>query len=129
MLQYFEVTLCWRARRERPGRDRDAGGRLTQQERQQIALGLAEDLAYAEIARRLDRPTSTITREVMRNGGPTAYRPTWPTAPPNAAPTGAGRPRPGAAAGPRRPTDATPRPCASTRRCSPPSLCKRACPR
>ncbi|MFC8454834.1 helix-turn-helix domain-containing protein [Kitasatospora sp. NPDC057223] len=50
------------------------GGRLTQQERQQIALGLADGLAYAEVARRLDRPTSTITREVMRNGGPTAYR-------------------------------------------------------
>ncbi|PWI06274.1 MarR family transcriptional regulator [Streptomyces sp. NWU339] len=50
------------------------GGRLTQQERQQIALGLADGVAYAEIARRLDRPTSTITREVMRNGGPTAYR-------------------------------------------------------
>ncbi|MEU8795853.1 MULTISPECIES: helix-turn-helix domain-containing protein [unclassified Streptomyces] len=50
------------------------GGRLTQQERQQIALGLADGLAYAEIARRLDRPTSTITREVMRNGGPTSYR-------------------------------------------------------
>jgi DNA-binding transcriptional regulator GbsR (MarR family) len=51
-----------------------AGGRLTQQERQRIALGLADGLAYAEIARRLDRPTSTITREVMRNGGPAAYR-------------------------------------------------------
>jgi len=50
------------------------GGRLTQQERQQIALGLADGLAYAEVARRLDRPTSTVTREVMRNGGPTAYR-------------------------------------------------------
>ncbi len=50
------------------------GGRLTQPERQQIALGLADGLAYAEIARRLDRPTSTVTREVMRNGGPTAYR-------------------------------------------------------
>ncbi|BBC34858.1 hypothetical protein SGFS_061520 [Streptomyces graminofaciens] len=50
------------------------GGRLTQPERQQIALGLADGLAYAEIARRLDRPTSTITREVMRNGGPTTYR-------------------------------------------------------
>ena len=50
------------------------GGRLTQAERQQIALGLADSLAYAEIARRLDRPTSTITREVMRNGGPTGYR-------------------------------------------------------
>ncbi|MBO1334802.1 helix-turn-helix domain-containing protein [Streptomyces sp. VRA16 Mangrove soil] len=50
------------------------GGRLTQQERQQIAAGLADGLAYAEIARRLERPTSTITREVMRNGGPTSYR-------------------------------------------------------
>jgi DNA-binding transcriptional ArsR family regulator len=50
------------------------GGRLTQQERQQIAVGVADGLAYAEIARRLDRPTSTITREVMRNGGPTGYR-------------------------------------------------------
>src|SRR3954451_20908194 len=48
------------------------GGRVTQQDRQQIALGLADSLPYAEIARRLDRPTSTITREVMRNGGPTA---------------------------------------------------------
>ncbi|MEO3972559.1 MarR family transcriptional regulator [Streptomyces sp. CAU 1734] len=50
------------------------GGRLTQQERRQIALGLADGLAYAEIGRRLDRPTSTVTREVMRNGGPAAYR-------------------------------------------------------
>ncbi|KUM82512.1 MULTISPECIES: GbsR/MarR family transcriptional regulator [Streptomyces] len=50
------------------------GGRLTQQERQQIALGVADGLAYAEIARRLERPTSTVTREVMRNGGPTGYR-------------------------------------------------------
>ncbi|MFC9175820.1 MULTISPECIES: helix-turn-helix domain-containing protein [Streptomyces] len=51
------------------------GGRITQQERQRIASGLADGLAYAEIARRLDRPTSTVTREVMRNGGPTTYRP------------------------------------------------------
>ncbi|GAA2557124.1 helix-turn-helix domain-containing protein [Winogradskya consettensis] len=50
------------------------GGRLTPQERQQITAGLAGGLPYAEIARRLDRPTSTVTREVMRNGGPTAYR-------------------------------------------------------
>jgi DNA-binding transcriptional ArsR family regulator len=50
------------------------GGRLTQQERQQIALGLSEGLAYAQIARDLGRPTSTVTREVMRNGGPSAYR-------------------------------------------------------
>ncbi|MGW8566328.1 MarR family transcriptional regulator [Isoptericola sp. NPDC055881] len=50
------------------------GGRLTAQERQQIAAGLADDLAYAEIARRIDRPTSTVTREVLRHGGPGAYR-------------------------------------------------------
>ncbi|MCG8922088.1 helix-turn-helix domain-containing protein [Lentzea sp. CC55] len=51
------------------------GGRLTQQERRQIALGLADGLAYAEIARGLGRPTSTITREVLRNGGPAGYKP------------------------------------------------------
>ncbi|MET8981323.1 helix-turn-helix domain-containing protein [Streptomyces sp. NPDC004539] len=50
------------------------GGRLSQQERQRIASGLADGLAYAEIARGLDRPTSTVTREVMRNGGPVGYR-------------------------------------------------------
>ncbi|KEF20334.1 MULTISPECIES: MarR family transcriptional regulator [Streptomyces] len=51
------------------------GGRLTQQERQRIADGLADGLSYAEIARRLDRPTSTISREIGRNGGPGGYRP------------------------------------------------------
>lgn len=51
------------------------GGRLTQQDRERIAAGLADGLSYAEIARRLDRPTSTITREIGRNGGPTGYRP------------------------------------------------------
>ncbi len=50
------------------------GGRLSQQERQQIAVGLADGLAYAEIARRIERPTSTVTREVLRNGGPVSYR-------------------------------------------------------
>ncbi|MFD7165321.1 GbsR/MarR family transcriptional regulator [Streptomyces violascens] len=51
------------------------GGRLTQQERQRIAAGLADGLSYAEIARRLDRPTSTISREVARNGSAGGYRP------------------------------------------------------
>ena len=66
------ATLGRRGKRE--GEIAVPGGRLTQQERQQIALGVADGLAYAEIARRLGRPTSTITREVMRNGGPVAYR-------------------------------------------------------
>lgn len=48
---------------------------MTQQERRRIAAGLADGLSYAEIARRLDRPTSTISREVGRNGGPGGYRP------------------------------------------------------
>lgn len=50
------------------------GGRLTYQDRQHIASGLAEGLGYAEIARRLARPTSTISREVTRNGGADGYR-------------------------------------------------------
>ncbi|MFI6387887.1 helix-turn-helix domain-containing protein [Nonomuraea sp. NPDC050540] len=48
---------------------------MTQQDRERIASGLADKLSYGEIARRLDRPTSTITREIARNGGPTGYRP------------------------------------------------------
>jgi hypothetical protein len=105
------------------------GGRLTQAERQQIALGLADSLAYAEIARRLDRPTSTITREVMRTAAPPPTAPTWPTAPPNAAPASAGGPRPEGPRRPRRPTDATPKPYASTRRYSPPPSCRQAHPK
>jgi DNA-binding transcriptional ArsR family regulator len=49
------------------------GGRLTSEDRQQIATWLAEGLGYAEIGRRLDRPASTIMREVTRNGGPDGY--------------------------------------------------------
>ncbi|MCL7379139.1 GbsR/MarR family transcriptional regulator [Streptomyces sp. 35G-GA-8] len=49
------------------------GGRLTHQDRRGIASGLAEGLGYAEIARRLNRPTSTISREVARNGGSHGY--------------------------------------------------------
>ncbi|GLW26103.1 MarR family transcriptional regulator [Microbispora amethystogenes] len=50
------------------------GGRLTNEDRQHIAAGLAEGLGYAEIGRRLGRPASTIMREVTRNGGPGDYR-------------------------------------------------------
>ncbi|GAA0599691.1 helix-turn-helix domain-containing protein [Kribbella sandramycini] len=49
------------------------GGRLTQDDRRQIAAGLAAGLGYAELGRRLDRPASTIMREVTRNGGPAGY--------------------------------------------------------
>ncbi len=97
------------------------GGRLTQQERQQIALGLADSLPYAEIARRLERPTSTITREVMRNGGPAAYRADLAH---RATERRAHRRLPASSRTPTRPprsTDATPPPWPSTRRPSPPS--------
>jgi DNA-binding transcriptional regulator GbsR (MarR family) len=50
------------------------GRRLTEQDRQLIASGLAEGLGYAEIARQLGRPTSTISREVARNGGHRGYQ-------------------------------------------------------
>jgi len=47
---------------------------LTRQDRQRIAAALADGVGYAEIGRRLDRPTSTVSREVARNGGPGGYR-------------------------------------------------------
>lgn len=50
------------------------GGRLSHDERRDIGAGLAKGLGYAEIARRLGRPTSTVSREVARNGGADGYR-------------------------------------------------------
>ncbi|GAA2291890.1 helix-turn-helix domain-containing protein [Nonomuraea roseoviolacea subsp. roseoviolacea] len=50
------------------------GGRLTHQDRRRIADGLAEGLSHTEIAARLNRPLSTITREVARNGGRDGYQ-------------------------------------------------------
>lgn len=49
------------------------GGRLTHEERRRIAVWLADGLGYAEIGRRLGRPTSTISREVARNGASGDY--------------------------------------------------------
>jgi len=50
------------------------GARLTHEDRGDIAAWLADGLGYAEMARRLGRPTSTVSREVSRNGGPAGYR-------------------------------------------------------
>ncbi|WP_433663956.1 helix-turn-helix domain-containing protein [Nocardia sp. CA-128927] len=50
------------------------GGRLTLHERECIAAGLADGLGYTQIAAQLERPASTISREVTRNGGPGRYR-------------------------------------------------------
>ncbi|MES4907320.1 MULTISPECIES: helix-turn-helix domain-containing protein [unclassified Streptomyces] len=49
------------------------GGRLTHEDRRRIAAWLAEGLGYAEIGRRLGRPTSTISREVARNSASGDY--------------------------------------------------------
>jgi DNA-binding CsgD family transcriptional regulator len=51
------------------------GGRLTLDDRRRIAGWLADGLGYAEIGRRLGRPTSTISREVARNSTAGGYRP------------------------------------------------------
>lgn len=49
---------------------------LTLPEREEISRGLASDRSLSEIARRLRRATSTISREVQRNGGRAGYRAT-----------------------------------------------------
>ncbi|WP_410638653.1 helix-turn-helix domain-containing protein [Amycolatopsis sp. lyj-346] len=51
------------------------GGRLTLDDRRRIASWLADGLGFAEIGRRLGRPTSTISREVARNSTSGEYRP------------------------------------------------------
>lgn len=50
------------------------GSRLTLEERRRIGEGLAQGLSFSRIAAELDRPASTVTREVARNGGPGGYR-------------------------------------------------------
>src|SRR5690349_6904530 len=49
------------------------GARLTLEDRRRIAAWLADGLGYAEIGRRLGRPTSTVSREVARDGAPGEY--------------------------------------------------------
>jgi IS30 family transposase len=47
---------------------------LTLAEREDISRGIASGSPLREIARRLDRATSTVSREVSRHGGRPAYR-------------------------------------------------------
>ena len=99
------------------------GGRLTQEDRRHIAAGLAEGLGYAEIARRLGRPTSTVSREVAAadpattdpaTAGPTATGPTTRTWPPGGAHAGAGWTRPRDRRRLPAPTGVTRRRCAAS---------------
>jgi IS30 family transposase len=53
---------------------RRAARALTSAQREQISRGLAAEQSIREIARELQRPASTVSREVARNGGRTHYR-------------------------------------------------------
>ena len=48
--------------------------RITNKEREEISRGLAQGLSVTDIATILNRPVSTISREVARNGGRGIYR-------------------------------------------------------
>ena len=47
---------------------------LSTSDREEIRVGLDAGDSFASIARRLGRPTSTVSREVARNGGRAEYR-------------------------------------------------------
>lgn len=49
---------------------------LTASDRETISRGLAVGLSYRQIALQLERPTSTVSREVARHGGRRGYRAT-----------------------------------------------------
>src|SRR6218665_2982755 len=51
-----------------------SGRSLRAHEREEISRGLAAGASIREIARRLGRAASSISREVRRNGGRQAYR-------------------------------------------------------
>ena len=47
---------------------------LTLAEREEISRGIAAGLSARTIARRINRPSSTVSREIARNGGRDVYR-------------------------------------------------------
>ena len=51
-----------------------ASRQLTLYQREEISRGLSAELSLSEIARRLGKPTSTISREIKRNGTRCSYR-------------------------------------------------------
>jgi len=58
----------------RPGPQRRREGHLAAGEREEISRGIAAGLSGREIAGRLGRSPSTVSREIDRNGGRDAYR-------------------------------------------------------
>jgi IS30 family transposase len=75
--QGIHAVLRGQKRDARPDAWTSAPGRLSVHEREEILLGLNQDLSMRAIARALGRAPSTITREVKANGGRERYR-IWP---------------------------------------------------
>jgi len=50
-----------------------SGRRLGLEEREEIRVGLVRGESLRQIARRIERPVSTIAREADRNGGQSLY--------------------------------------------------------
>jgi IS30 family transposase len=72
-------SVLWVLRRDggfAPRTRRRAFRALQIDEREQISRGVAASLPLREIARRLGRAASTVSREIARNGGSNAYRAT-----------------------------------------------------
>jgi len=69
----IQQILCEYGGIQPPKRKR-ADVTLSLSEREEISRGLALNLSYREIAKRLNRSPSTISREVARHGGAKAYR-------------------------------------------------------
>ena len=70
-------SVLWVLRRDggfAPRTRRRAARSLQASEREEISRGLAARLSVREIARRLGRAASTVSREIERNGGVHAYR-------------------------------------------------------
>lgn len=72
-------TIHWQIREKGgiapPIRSR-AAHQLTESQREEISRGLVEGVSLRELARRLQKSPSTISREVARNGGRDRYRAT-----------------------------------------------------
>ena len=60
--------MCNRERKPRKGS-------LMLDDRVEIAVGIGQDLSFAEIGRRIGRPRQTVSAEVNRHGGPKTYSP------------------------------------------------------
>jgi len=74
---HWEVRLVLRGTHETrvaPHEWAPMPGRLTLDEREEISLGLQRGATFTEIASRLGRAVSTVSREVAANGGRSDYR-------------------------------------------------------